>query len=347
MTSTESCYSEQDQIQPLCEKVIQFKEKVEDLENVQSVSSIYVKERESCICFLLLLQPKPPPYDSIMQKPPQKYQMYSDVITYHKLGSGFYGTTYQVSSNGKFLAGKILHSKLISSAKADKLDMITEQFKNECSFLFQIQHPNLVKFVGIYEDVSYILPMMLYEREAENLNMFIKRAKDTLAVFTKVCLSHDMAKGLDYLHTDVQIVHKNLHASNILVSRSGQAKISDYAMPHIVNFDEVYLPTEDNLVYAAPEVLENYQNTSYQSDIFSLGILNLQLVTEVSPFVGNYKEVQQEISKYEPLHNIIQGCLNRNVTNRPTASVVCLLLEEARRSPTTVAYDSLNSKVRM
>ena len=272
--------------------------------------------------------------------------MYSDVITYHKLGSGVFGTTYQVSSNGKFLAGKILHNKLIiSSAKADKIDMINEQFKNDCLFLFQIQHPNLVKFVGIYEDVSYILPMMLYEREAENLTMFIKRAKDTLTVLKKVCLSHDMANGLDYLHTDVQIVHKNLHASNILISSSGQAKISDYAMPHIVNFDEVHPSTEDNLVYAAPEVLENFQNTSYQSDIFSLGILNLQLVTEASPFVGNYKDIQGEISKYEPLHNIIQNCLSRNVADRPTASIVCQLLEKAERSPTTVAYDSLNSKV--
>jgi len=269
--------------------------------------------------------------------------VYSNVITHHKLGTGVYGTTYRVSSNGKSLAGKILH---IPTGEGNAVDKVTEQFKNDCSFLFQIQHPNLVKFVGINEETSHTLPMMLFELESENFNVFLKRTKDTLTVFTKLSLSHDIAKGLDHLHTNVQIVHKNLHASNILVSSVGQAKISDFALPNIVSFDEVHLglPTKGSLLaYIAPEVLENYQNTSYQSDIFSLGILILQLVIEASPFIGNYKEIQQRISK--PLYNIIQGCLSDNVINRPSASAMCQLLEEAKRSPITVAYDALNSKV--
>jgi len=272
--------------------------------------------------------------------------VYSNVITYHKLGTGIYGTTYRVSSSGKGLAGKILHNKLIPTGETDAVDKIIEQFKNDCRFLYQIQHSNLIKFVGIYEDTSQTLPMMLFELEEENLNAFLKRTKAALTVLTKLRLSHDIAKGLHHLHTNVQIVHKNLHASNILVSSTGQAKISDFALSHIINFDEAHLPTEDNLVYIAPEVLENHQNTSYQSDIFSLGILNLQLVIEASPFVGNYKEIQLGISKCEPLHNLIQGCLSDNVINRLSATVVCQLLEETKRSPTTVAYDVLNSKVR-
>ena len=250
-----------------------------------------------------------------------------------------------MSSNGKILAGKILHSKLVPSGEGNAVNKITEQLKNDCLFLFQIQHPNLVKFVGIYEDTSHTLPMMLFELEAENFNVFLKCTKDALTVLTKLNLSHDIAKGLDHLHTNVRIVHKHLHASNILVSSTGQAKISDFALSHIMNIDKAYLPTEDKSVYTAPEVLEKHQNTSYQSDMFSLGILNLQLVIEASPFIGNYKEIQQGISKYEPLHNLIQGCLNDNVINRPSASAVCQLLEEAKRSPTTVAYNVLNSKV--
>ncbi|XP_065910032.1 uncharacterized protein [Dysidea avara] len=329
VTSTiEKCYSEQEEIQTQSEMVLQLEEKVDILENLSAQAQ----------------SPKPPPYDSIVQSSPLRYSVYSNVITHHKLGTGVYGTTYRVSSSGEGLAGKILHSKLMSSGKGDKLDIIVEQFKKDCSFLFQIQHPNLVKFVGIYEDTSHTIPMILNELEVENLNVFLKHAKDTLTVPTKLNLSHDMVKGLDHLHTYVQIVHKNLHASNILVSRSGQAKISDFAISHIVNFDEVHLLTEDNLIYVAPEVLENYQNTSYQSDMFSLGILNLQLIIEASPLIGNYKEIQQGISKYEPLCNLIQGCLSDIAVNRPGASIVCQQLEEVKKNPTTIAYDVLNSK---
>jgi len=285
---------------------------------------------------------------------PLRYHVHSNVITHHKLGTGVYGTTYRVSSNGKSLSGKILH---IPTGEDNVVDKIKEQFKNACSFLFQIQHPNLVKFVGISEETSHCLPMMLFELESENFNVFLKRTKGTLTIFTKLSLCHDIAKGLDHLHTNVQIVHKNLHASNILVSGIGQAKISDFALSHIVSFDEVHLdfPTKGSLLaYIAPEVLKNHQNTSYQSDIFSLGILSLQLVIEASPFNGNYKEIQQWISKCEPLHNepflnvnhCIQGCLSDNLINRPSASVVCQLLEETKRSPIIVAYDALNSKVR-
>ena len=238
------------------------------------------------------------------------------------------------------MAGKVLHDKLLPTG--EKLHKMIEQFRSDCFLaVHQMYHPNIVKYYGICDKPPYKFPMILQEYIAENLTLFLKRTKDTLTFFHKLKLSLEMASGLQYLHLQL-IVHKNLHPSHILIDRSGCAKISDFVVLQLNEIQSSSLYSDH--VYIAPEVRKHHKHCSYQSDIFSLGILNLHVFTEVTLTVERLHETVEGI-KYGLLKQLICSCINDIVIDRPDASGVCQLITEIQNSPTAVAYDALTSKV--
>jgi serine/threonine protein kinase len=106
---------------------------------------------------------------------------------------------------------------------------------------------------------------------------------DALRVLTQVVC------GLCYLHLHT-IVHGNLRPSKILFSSSGTVKVSDFGVPwkqvccgRSAAQPEVH--DWEQLLYAAPEVLDG-RAKCFSSDIWSLGIIALQLLTGEIPYTG-------------------------------------------------------------
>lgn len=265
--------------------------------------------------------------------------IYHNVITHKELGSGRYGTEYQVSSDGKFMAGKVFHDRLLPTG--EKLHKMIEQFKSDCSVAVQMyRHPNIVRYFGICNKASYKFPMILQEYAAENLTLFLERTKASLTIAQKLNLGFEIASGLECLHGQL-IVHKNLHPSNILIDKDGHVKISDFVVPPV---DEVQLSPQSNSVYVAPEVLKSKKYFSYQSDIFSYGVLNLRLFTDAMLTADQLQQAVDDI-KYNLLKRLICSCVSDNVMHRPTASEACHQTAVIQTSPTAVAYEALTSKV--
>ena len=236
------------------------------------------------------------------------------------------------------MAGKVLHNELLPTG--EKLLKMIEQFKSDCYLAVTMHHPHVAKYFGICYKAPYKFPMLLQEFAAENLTLFLERTKNTLTFAHKLKLSLEMAHGLEYLHARL-IVHKNLHASNVLIDKDGHAKISDFISPQL---DNIRLSSQSNSVYTAPEVLKSHKYFSCESDIFSLGVVNIHLFTEVILTVGKLQEVVQDI-KYKPLKQLICCCISVNVMDRPNASQVCQQIVEIQNSPTSVAYEALTSEV--
>ena len=264
--------------------------------------------------------------------------IYHNVIIHKELGSGSYGTEYQVSSDGNLMAGKVLHNKLLPAG--EKLHKMIEQFKSDCSLAVKMHHPHVVKYIGMCNKPPYKFPMLLQEFAAENLALFLERTKNTLTFAHKLKLSLEMASGLEFLHARL-IVHKNLHPSNVLIDKDGHVKISDFITPQL---DDIQFSSQNNSVYIAPEVLESHKYFSCESDVFSLGVLNLHLFTEVTLTAGKLQETVQDV-KYKPLKQLICSCISDNVMDRPNATQVCQQIVEIQRSPTAVAYEALTSQV--
>ena len=235
------------------------------------------------------------------------------------------------------MSGKILHDKLLPTG--EKLHKMIEQFKSDCFLAFTMHHPNVVKYFGMCFIAPYKFPMLLQEFAADNLAFFLERTKNTLTFAQKLRLSIEMAGGLEFLHARL-IVHKNLDASNVLIDKDGHAKIGDFITPQL---DDIQVSLQNNSVYTASEVV-GHKYFSCESDVFSLGVLNLYLFTEVTLTAGKLQETVQDV-KYRPLKQLICSCITDNVMDRPNATQVCQQIGEIQRSPTAVAYEALTSQV--
>lgn len=88
------------------------------------------------------------------------------------------------------------------------------------------------------------------------------------------------ARGIEYLHSQVpDISHGNIKSSNILITQSNDACVSDFGLAHLVGASAT--PTRI-AGYRAPEVTDSHK-VSQKADVYSFGVLLLELLTGKAP----------------------------------------------------------------
>jgi serine/threonine protein kinase len=187
-----------------------------------------------------------------------------------------------------------------------KTEEIT-QLVHEVDLIKRLSHPNIIKYEGMVRDslgntLSIVLEcvfiwlrrvfiltccVVIARRYAQNGSL--KRILEEFGKLNeKLVASYviQVLEGLDYLHHN-GIVHCNLNAANILMTQSGEVKLSDFgislylrAIEHVDNKGVSCMPN-----WAAPEVIE-LRPVSTKSDIWSLGCTVIELLTEKPPY-GN------------------------------------------------------------
>ena len=192
--------------------------------------------------------------------------------------------------------------------------------------------------------------MLLSELLPENLDMFTTRMKGKLPIHQQLDLCNDMANGLQYLH-DAGIVHTNLHGSNVLVSHDGHAKIGDYICPQVISSNEE-VPTH-NIPYIAPEAIEDKSHCNEQSDIYSLGVLFLQVASQDIPEstekieLSKLQKRREELSGFKdhPLFLIIHKYLINLRVVRPSITQMIEQIAIAKESHQSLLSYSMYCKV--
>ena len=248
-------------------------------------------------------------------------------------------------------AGKVIHKEVLSGyRKTTHMSMseLQTQLEIKCKSLAgNLYHPNVEQFVEVVlSSADDGVPMILTELLTESLTVFVERCKETIHVNREIDLCHNMAQGLACLHSS-SLVHGNLHGNNVLISTDGHAKIADYLCPLLFSNVDMY----NSSGYLPPEVFQNKTTPSTQSNIFTLGVLFLQVITKRSPQPrkkgSSYSEREHdfaEVSSHHPLVPLIQQCLQNNEINRPLTMHVCgglAQLIEQNNSPQRMAYKLL------
>ena len=180
--------------------------------------------------------------------------------------------------------------------------------------------------------------------------MFTTRMKGNLPIHQQLELCNDMAHGLQYLH-GAGLVHTNLHGRNVLVSHDGHAKIGDYVCPQVISPSEE-VPTS-NIPYLSPEAIKDKSLCNERSDVYSLGVLFLQVATQNIPEPTDKTELskltkrREELAeiKHHPLFSLIHKCLTNIRITRLTATQVLEQITTAKESPQSVLSYSLYCKV--
>jgi serine/threonine protein kinase len=176
------------------------------------------------------------------------------------------------------------------------------------------QHSNIVTLIG--ENISPPLLVLEYV-DGGSLDDYLKQpgVKD---VKISCHIINDIARGLEYAHSQ-KAIHGDLKPGNILLTKTMEAKITDW------NLGKSYTPG-----YAAPEQYRG-QRPSEKTDIYQLGVIFYEIICGDNPFNhGSIVEKETKAIKwsapnlssystrYEPLDDITQHCLDKNPEKRPT-----------------------------
>ena len=203
------------------------------------------------------------------------------------LGHGAYGAVYKAKCDQLPCAAKILHPTILDPTDPGA-ERIMQRFQLECSVLERIRHPNIVQYLGLCRDPESRLPALLMELLDESLTKMLERSQRPLAYFAEVNICHDIALAVAYLHSN-NIIHRDLSSNNVLVMTKSRAKVTDFGMSKLAGAAPTMTPLTmcpGTLAYMAPEALEEPPRYTKKLDVFSEGVMMIQVCTRLWPEPG-------------------------------------------------------------
>uniref|UniRef100_A0ACD5UZ32 Uncharacterized protein n=2 Tax=Avena sativa TaxID=4498 RepID=A0ACD5UZ32_AVESA len=231
------------------------------------------------------------------------------------------------------------------------------ELKSELVLVAKLHHKNLVRLVGVcLEEHEKVLVYEYMPNRSLDTILFNYDKKKELDWGKRLKIINGIARGLQYLHEDSQlkIVHRDLKASNILLDLDYNPKISDFGLAKIFGGDQsedVTRRIAGTYGYMAPEYAMRGQY-SIKSDVFSFGVLVLEMVTgrrnsgsynteqdvDLLNLVWEYwtrgnviELIDPSLSNHPPVDQILKCihvgllCVQRKPASRPTMSSVNIM----------------------
>ena len=288
---------------------------------------------------------------------------YHNIVLYKSqtLGTGSYGGVCKAKCDGLPCAAKIMHPTLFDLCDPGTTSHL-RRFEEECSILSLARHPNIVQYLATYRDPETNLPVLLMELCDESLCRFLERSVWPLPYHIELNISHDIALALVYLHSN-GLIHRDLTSNNVLMVAGVRAKVTDFGMSKLTSVNPRMTPLTlcpGNLLYMAPEALEEPPSYTEKLDIFSFGVLEVQIMTRQFPDPGPRFQVVdlpddscflegtvrvmvsetqrrsahlQLINRTHPLKLIALNCLKDRERERPSAQQLSNTLSELKQAP--------------
>ena len=274
------------------------------------------------------------------------------------LGSGAYGVVCKAKLNELPCAAKLLHAILFESEDPQS-PTIHDRFVQECQLLQKVRHPNVVQYLGVTQDPQSRLPILLMELLDGNLTDFLEHSDGPIPYHLQVNLWYDIALALTYLHSK-HIIHRDLSGNNVLLIAGSRAKVTDFGMSMLTEMDVTkcrLTHCPGNAAYMSPEALIEPPTYSEKLDVFSSGVVGIQIITRKFPkpapnvtrhndpstssgfsvaLVPEIERRKSHINSIDPNHPMLPvalGCLSDSEQNRPSARQLCRQLVTLKGAP--------------
>ncbi|KAL1321794.1 hypothetical protein AAHE18_14G152000 [Arachis hypogaea] len=260
------------------------------------------------------------------------YNATNGFSTENLIGSGGYGSVYKaiLDSAEEVVAVKVLNLQLKGAHKS---------FTAECNALRNIRHINLVKIVTCCSSVDYKgnhFKALVYEYISNgSLDKWLHPNRESsnqlrmLNLQQRLEVIRGVASAMHYLHYECEqpVIHCDLKPSNVLLGDNMDAQVSDFGLARLISAVDGNSQNQTStsgikgtIGYAPPEYGTSSQ-VSIEGDIYSFGILVLEMLTRKRPTEEMFKDGCS-------LHNYVRDACPDNILEIVDATLLLLIGEE-------------------
>ncbi|GAA5974048.1 hypothetical protein JCM11641_008233 [Rhodosporidiobolus odoratus] len=244
------------------------------------------------------------------------------------IGRGQFGSVYRALNLN---TGQVVAVKRIQLE--GKTDSEIQELSKEVTLLQRLAHPSVVKYEGVVRTEHYLNIILEYVENGSlqgTLKQFGQLPESLVASFVVKIL-----EGLAYLHMQ-GVVHCDLKAANILSTKNGNIKLSDFGVSlnlHAIKATKGVSAgageANGTPNWMAPEVIE-LQGATAASDIWSLGATICELIDGKPPYAdlvamsAMFRIVEDEMPPIparssEELRAFLTRCFRKDPKERPAA----------------------------
>ncbi|XP_057774008.1 inactive leucine-rich repeat receptor-like serine/threonine-protein kinase At1g60630 [Salvia miltiorrhiza] len=273
------------------------------------------------------------------------------------LGRGTMGSTYKAVME----SGYIVTVKRLKESRYPRM----EEFRRHIEILGRLRHPNLVPLRAYFHAKEERLLVYDYFPNGSLFSLVhgTKSAGGSKPLHWTSCLkiAEDLAAALVHIHQNPGLTHGNLKATNVLLGSDFESCLTDYGLTPLRNPDSHEEPGASSLFYRAPECRDPRKPVTQEADVYSYGVLLLELLTGKTPFQDLVEEHGSDIPKWvrsvreettesgdehssgnegseeklNALLNIAMACVCVAVGSRPAMKDVVRMIREARAEAQT------------
>ncbi|KAM5556658.1 putative receptor-like protein kinase [Rosa sericea] len=266
----------------------------------------------------------------------------------NRIGSGGFGSVYKGiidQEENNVVAIKVLNLQEKGASKS---------FVAECNALRNIRHRNLVKILTCCSSTDYNgndFKALVFENMSNgSLEEWLHRENQSrsLNLLQRLNIVVDVASALCYLHDhcEPQVIHCDMKPSNVLLDNDMVARVGDFGLARLISTTTDSSQNQSSTVgikgtigYAAPEYASGVE-PSRQGDVYSYGVLVLQMFTGRRPIDEIFKEGLN-------LHNFVKMAIPGRVMQIVDPSLLATLEETAPATSQNIAnyISSYNNEI--
>lgn len=242
--------------------------------------------------------------------------MVGDYHILGKLGGGAMAELFFAQKVSRFGFIRKAVVKRVRRSRPDYLQL-QEMLLDEARATACFDHPNLVSLfdVGESDQGVYLALEYVEGSDLRKVNATLRERKEALPFELAAFITVEVLRGLHHAHTSkdehgqlLEIVHRDVNPSNVLIARSGHIKLADFGVVRMR--ERLQQKTEPGLVkgkyaYLAPEYIAG-ESCSIQTDIYAAGIMLFELLSGRECFSGKtaYEVMWKIVNKGVPMYRL-------------------------------------------
>ncbi|XP_051579077.1 protein-tyrosine kinase 2-beta isoform X2 [Myxocyprinus asiaticus] len=197
----------------------------------------------------------------------------NDIVLGRILGEGFFGEVHDGIYKSKSGDRVNVAVKTCKDCTAD----VKEKFMSEALIMKKLDHPHIVRLIGIIEEDPVWIVMELYQYG--ELGNYLMENEHKLTNVTLMLYSLQISKALAYLE-GINMVHRDIAVRNVLVAKPDCVKLGDFGLSRYIEEEEYYKASVTRLPikWMAPESI-NFRRFTSASDVWMFAVCMWEIMS--------------------------------------------------------------------